>query len=617
MAGLMLTGQHFRRFERFEEGLAALTADDAGVVTLDATQELLVLNARLLGLLLCSPLDPAIEGCATRLQALIEQGLDVNLTLAAARTLIYYFEPRNLRDPALRVQAVIAPRMAEPAATPYRQARWLHMWRICAHYGRQPHLAARALEQLFEIAKRHRLRDVEFLAVLVEAQNALPHGDIAAARSAIERAQTLLDPSQLGELLLLELEKTRLAFMRREKASALHHASRARWLCDEVRMPLAMRWPYAVNEAFAQLLGEDYEAGRATLQALAGSTPPGYAQEVGAMLEGIDAFLAVRDARPDAEERIRALWEGLRRRGSYDFFDHLPEFCGRLCVLALERDIETDFVRSLISKCELAAPEHAPASWPWPLRIQALGGFAVWCHGEPLAAQGKAQRKPLALLQTLVALEAFDEERAVEVAHLVELLWPDLEAAAPKSSFEMSLSRLRKWLGVEQALKLANGRLSLNARLVWCDVDAFERACAALQHSLRPHADATALPTQLRDLIRLYRGPLFGNAVLEPWLRQARERNGLRFTRSVRDAGAHLETAQDWNAALSLYEAGLAQDLSAETLHLALIRCQLALGRDNEARRALARCEALLGIELAGLPEAALSLRATRVMPLR
>ncbi len=598
LAGLMITGQHFRRFEGFESGLEALEACCAADLQLEPTQELLVLNAYLLGLLLCRPLDPGIEPCALRLQALIEQGLDINLTLAAARTLIYYFEPRNLRDPALRVQAVVGARMAEPEATPYRRARWLHMWRICAHYGRQPHLAAKALEQMFAIARQHQLREVEFLAVLVEAQNALPHGDVPAARAAIARAESLVDANQLGELLLLELERTRLAFMRREVASALHHAARARYLCDEVRMPTAMRWPYAVNEAFAQLLGEDYEAGRATLQALSGSTPAGYAQEVDAMLQGIDAYLAVRDARPDAAQRIAALWAGLRQRRSYDFFDHLPEFCARLCVLALERGIEVDFVRSLIDKCQLAAPEQAPASWPWPLRIQALGGFAVWRHGELLAADGKAQRKPLALLQALVALEAFNEERAVEVAHLVDLLWPDLEATAPKAAFEMTLSRLRKWLGVDQALRLSNGRLSLNARLVWCDVDAFGQLAMALQASLRPHADTSALPAQLQQLAQLYRGPLLGAAVPEPWLRQARERHALRWSRLVRDAGAHLETLQQWGQALSLYEAGLELDLSSEALHLALIRCLLTLGRAGDAQRALQRAEVVLGLSL-------------------
>ena len=597
-AGLMITGQHFRRFEGFEEGLTELEALRDGAAGLDPTQELLVLNAFLLGLLLCRPIDPHIDACATRLQALIEQGLDVNLSLAAGRTLIYYFEPRNLRDPALRVHASVGPRMGEPEATPYRQARWLHMWRICAHYGRQPHLATKALAQMFALAREHGMRDVEYLAVLVEAQNALPHGDIPAARAAIERAEALVDSTQLGELLLLELEKTRLAFMRREVASALHHASRARRLCVEVQMPPAMRWPYAVNEALAQLLGEDHEGGRATLQALVGSTPDGYAQELDAMLEGIDAYLAVRDGLPDAEQRIAALWAGLRRRRSYDFFDHLPEFSARLCVLALERGIETDFVRSLISKCELAAPEFAPPSWPWPLRIQAFGGFAVWRNGELLSAEGKAQRKPLALLQALLALGAFNEESAVEVARIVELLWPDLEAASPKSSFEMTLSRLRKWLGVEQALKLSNGRLSLNSRLVWCDVDAFERTCAALQHTLRPHADAAPLPAQLQQMNQLYRGRLFGNAVLEPWLVHARERNVLRFTRLVRDAGKHLETMQDWSEALSLYEASLEQDLLAESLHLALIRCLLALGREAEARRAIQRCADVLGTGL-------------------
>lgn len=522
----------------------------------------------------------------------------MNLTLAAARTLIYYFEPSNLREPAVHLHAIVAPRMAEPEATPYRKALWLHMWRLCAHFGKQPQLAAQALEQMLALARQHGLRDIEFLALLAELDRAMPRGDVATARAVIERAESLLDSTHLGELAVLELSKTRLATMRHEADSALHHASRARKLSIELQMPAAMLGSYAGNEAMAQLLGEDFEGARATLLGVIGTVHPGYADEIDAMLQGIDAYLAARDGLPDAHQRIATLWAGLRRRRSYDLFGNLPQLSARLCVLALERGIETDFVRSLISKCELAVPDDAPASWPWALRIQAFGGLSVWRNEDLLGSEGKAQRKPLALLQLLVAMNAFSEGDGVEIARLVELLWPDVEPGSPKSSFDMTLSRLRKWLGVEQALKLSNGRVSLNPRLVWCDVAAFELACDALQRTLQPHADADALSTQLRQLRRLYRGSLFGSAAPEPWLVQARERHALRFARLVRDAGRHLETLQHWGEALSLYESSLEQDLLAEPVHLALIRCLLALDRDAEARRALLRSRAVLGSTL-------------------
>lgn len=89
------------------------------------------------------------------------------------------------------------------------------------------------------------------------------------------------------------------------------------------------------------------------------------------------------------------------------------------------------------------------ALWPWPLRIYALGRFALQRDGITLAVEGKAQKKPLELLRVLVAHGATQAGQGADVRELVELLWPDLEANAPKASFDMTLMRLRKLLQVE------------------------------------------------------------------------------------------------------------------------------------------------------------------------
>lgn len=605
VAGLIITGHHVRDFSPMVDGLAELEPLlDRSVLQasgLAPAEQLLALNGLLLGLLFYRPLDPAIDDCSDRLQDLMERGLDVNLTLAAARTLMYHFEIRNQREPALRVQALVGRRMTEPDATPYRQAHWLQLWRVSAHCGAQPHLAERALAQMRELASRHGLREIEFAAALAEVDTAHPRGDISAARVAIERAEGLLDETRLGEVVHLERARMRLALMRSEPDAALHHATRAWRLSGELRMPAFMRNIYAIHEALARLMNEDFDGARQTLQGLIGSVPEFYAEELGSMVQGIEAHVAARDDAADARQRIEALWSGLRQRRSYRLFDDLPKFSARLCALALEHDIEPDFVRSVIHQQQLAAPEDAPPSWPWALRIEALGGFALWRHREPLAVEGKAQRKPLALLQALVAQSAFDDGSGIEIERLMEMLWPDALEADPRPSFNVALSRLRKWLGVEQALRLSNGRLSLNPRLVWCDVLAFERTGTALQLALQPHADASTLLQLQARLCRFYRGKLFGSAALEPWQVLARERLALRFTRLVRDAGLLLETCQRWDEALKLYEEGLLQDLLAEPLHHALIRCLLTLGRRTEARRALERCQTVLQAEL-GIP---------------
>lgn len=603
-AGLAVTGQILSRFRDVEaciEDLAPLRDGSAGLA---GDAELLALNGLLVGLLFFRPRDGFVERCAERLLALVERGLDVNLTFAAARTLIYYCEPRDLREPALRLCALVSAREAEPAATPYRRAQWLNLWRRCAHYGRQPRLAEQAHGQMRELAQRHGLREIEFLLVLAEVDRAMPRRDIAAVQAALARAEPLADPARLRDLVLLEFTKTRLARMRGEADTALHHALRARRLAAELQLPPAMLAVYIVNEAQARLLGDDADGARAGLLEAMPMLPEGYARETAVMIDGIDADVAAREGWPDADERLRSLWRSLRERRSYDLFEGFPEFGAQLCVRALERGIEADFVRSLIAQCNLVPPDDAPESWPWPLRIRALGGFGVWRDGLLLAGEGKAQKRPLALLQAVIAHGALREGDGVEIGLLVDELWPDVEAADPKASFEVALSRLRKWLGVDGALKITEGRLSLNARVVWCDVAAFERCCAELQHLLHPHADASGLPRRLDALTALYRGRLFGATTLDARGAGARERLALRYERAVTDAGAHLETHRRWSDALRLYEQALLQDMRAEPIHRALMRCHIALDQFAEARRVFERCRAVLEAEL-GMPPGA------------
>lgn len=607
-AALLVTGHHLWRFEPIEACIAELAPLREGSAGLSADDELLALNGLLLGLLLCHPRDPCIDTCAARVHALIDRGCEINRTLAAARTLIYHFDAGDLRAPAMRLHALISARFDEPAATPYRRAEWLNLWRRCAHFARQPQAAEQALAQMRALAREHGLRRIEFIGTLAELDTALPRGDVAAVLATIDRAEAIADPGQLREALQLESARTRLARMRGQIDTALHHAERARKLAEELHLPPVMLANFVVSEAQARLLGDDFEGARLLLHAQIARLPEGYADEVATMVGGVDTYLAVRDVQPDAEAALTGFWRGLRERRSYDLFEGFPEFGARLCVMALERNVETDFVRSLIGKCQLAAPEGAPESWPWPLRIRALGGFAVWRDDVLLAAEGKAQRKPLALLQTVIALGATREERGVEVGRLVDLLWSDEAMADPKSSFEAALSRLRRWLGVDGALKIADGRLSLNARLVRCDVDSFERLCDELQRTLEPHADAAALPRLLVQVGALYRGKLFGSATLEPWSVLARERLAMRFARAVADAGSHLETHQRWAEALRLYEESLVQDLLAEPIHRALMRCHVALGQPAEARRVFERCKAVLRAEL-GLTPGAETLR--------
>ena len=93
----------------------------------------------------------------------------------------------------------------------------------------------------------------------------------------------------------------------------------------------------------------------------------------------------------------------------------------------------------------------------------------------------KVQRRPLALLKTLISLGG----RNVSEARLTELLWPDADGDLAHQSFTAALSRLRKLLGTDDALVLKDGRLSLSNRHCWVDAWAFERFLAQAEKATK------------------------------------------------------------------------------------------------------------------------------------
>ena len=279
---------------------------------------------------------------------------------------------------------------------------------------------------------------------------------------------------------------------------------------------------------------------------------------------------------------------------------------------------------SLIRQRKLAAPRQAGALWPWPLRIYALGRFALQRDGMTLAVEGKAQKKPLELLRVLVAHGATQAGSGADVRELIELLWPDLEANAPKASFDMTLMRLRKLLQVEGALRLSDGRLWLEPSLVWCDVSAFEQDCDALHALLRGAGPDAALRSSVdhdaalrssvdhdaalrsvsQRLRRGHAGELFGTRTGEAWSVAPRARLKLRFLGVISDYCAYLEARAAWQEAIAVYEQGVAQDMLAEAFYRGLMRCHLQLGQASTALRVFQRCIHLLASELKVRPAA-------------
>jgi len=271
-----------------------------------------------------------------------------------------------------------------------------------------------------------------------------------------------------------------------------------------------------------------------------------------------------------------------------------PALMSELCAEALRSQIAVEQVRALIKQYRLRPPSLDEEAWPWPIKIYTLGSFTVLKDEAAIGFSRKTQKRPLELLQALIALGGHD----VSVATLTDCLWPDAEGDAGYHAFENALYRLRLLLGSPDALTLIAGKLSINRQYCWADLWAFERVVKAVS------ADAGGPDSALVRITQLYRGPFLAQVSEKSWALAARERLREKFLSCVQHAAQSYEARQRWEDAASLYERGIEFDNLAERLYRGLMVCHRALGNHAEGLRVYRRCRELLSVVLGVQPAA-------------
>lgn len=273
---------------------------------------------------------------------------------------------------------------------------------------------------------------------------------------------------------------------------------------------------------------------------------------------------------------------------TYHLWD--PAFLAELCATALEGGVHVATVRELIATRGLLPPEDciAPEQWPWPVKVRTLGRFELFVNSEPVRFEAKGRKKPLELLQALIALGG----HAVFQEDLIELLWPQSEGDAAHRVFDTTLHRLRKLLLCKRAIIMRTGQVSLDARYVWLDTWALERGFKD---------EARRDPQSMVQVLSLYRGPFLGRETV-PWALPMRDRMRSVFLRAVEQAGAFNEEHARTQDAIDCYRRGIEADPLAEPLYQHLMRCYARQARHAEALAAYERLRAMLASQLGMRP---------------
>ena len=261
-----------------------------------------------------------------------------------------------------------------------------------------------------------------------------------------------------------------------------------------------------------------------------------------------------------------------------------PRAVAQLCAEALRESIAPECTRWLIERHRLPAPAGAGQHWPWPYKVYVLGRFRLLKADAPVRFSRRAPRKPLELLQALIAFGATD----VPARALIDALWPDSEGDAGYHALESALYRLRQLLGAPDAVRMENSRLSLDRSQFWVDMWEFEEELQSTRRTEPNH------PERVGRIRQLYVGHFLEHETEKPWALKTRQTLRDRFLRHMRDAARMYESRNLWREAATVYQSGLELDSLSEDLYRGLMVCHRELGDHSEALHAYRRCRELL-----------------------
>ena len=562
--------------------------------------EIQVLSSLVFATMVVKPDDQKLPDYAVRLLSLIEQELDPNVRAPGAVGLNNYYTWIGEIELARRATAVCRSLVANPLLLPIRKV-WVEIGITYFAYANADYDEAAAhFAAAFGLIAENGLMVLEPFVRLCETWYQLDKGECKSVAAVLRGVEPALSPHRRADIYLLNYVKGWLALLegdlavaKREAETALAGGMEIAW--KHVRTLnlfclaeiLIERGEYAEAEACVRRYRHEF----ATLHAPMLEFHAALIQAYSAERQGDDARCA---------ESLGAALAIGRARGYVNKAAWYPAMMSRLARFALEHGIEPEYTKMLVRRRGLV-PDRPVEYWPWPIRIYTLGRFEIVKEDQAVAFEGKAQHKPIDMLKVMIALGGKD----VAADKLIDVLWPEPLEDGGQKVFEITVHRLRKLLGANDAVQITDRHATLNRALVWVDVWALEGALAPLVPGVTEQLSvAKALEEAAPGILDLYRGHFLAGDAEQPWHIPLRNRLSGRFARFVLRLAAHWESGKQWSRASELYQRGIELDPLAEAFYRGQMVCLRAQGRRAEAIEVFRQCRHALSIMLGITPSA-------------
>jgi DNA-binding SARP family transcriptional activator len=277
----------------------------------------------------------------------------------------------------------------------------------------------------------------------------------------------------------------------------------------------------------------------------------------------------------------------------------LPEAMSRVCALAIEEGVETEYARTLVRLRGLEPPRRVLGreQWPWRYELYTLGRFRLRSHGED---SRRLSGRPLQLLKALVGLGGRD----VSEESVAATLWPRIDMEYAQRSLATTLHRLRRSLGDDGVVVTHHGRLSLADTLCWVDLDEFLDLVHRIEEPTDAvHAGRDGVEAVAERLFQLYRGPFMAGEAAQGFspLRE-RARNAL--LRALEVLTRRLQALGCDERIPNLYRQAQEVDPVAEAFYRRHMLCLRELGRNAQAVEVFGELRGMLAASAAGEPSA-------------
>lgn len=445
--------------------------------------------------------------------------LDANLVVSTAEHVASWMTNTGQQAAFDELSAIVERHLDLPQLAPRVRARWLFWLGANQMHADQRADAERTWARAQDSADAAGWRWLRFHLERTAIRPVIEDGRYEEARGRIEALRPLVNHAFPLDLADYHHLRGWLALATGDARVARQHYELAVESARRGALPDRIASMYRAAHAISLVAAGDEDAAEAIIEELEFLPGPRGLALRAANLALVRACRARRLGAEDYEQRLAEGMRAAREQGLLRFFRLSPPLAAMLCSDALKSNIETEFVRKAIAARNLQHPADADDRWPWKLKLYTLRPFEVRIDEEPLDYDGKARTRPLALLKLLAA----QSSGPIAITRVTDWLWPDQDPAQARGSFDVTANRLRGMLRHKEALAIGEGKVALDAHLVWVDTRAFVETARRCSDPLQTAATRSR-SVLFHRLTDLYQQPFLQLDEEEPWTVEARTR---------------------------------------------------------------------------------------------